>query len=185
MVTKLNIKSFVTGGILILFGMLSLFGELLQTNTFAETFWPLIIVGFGILFFMGIWLGGKASAGLAIPGSIITVTGIVLFVQNLTHAWESWAYAWALIVAAVALGNFLSGKISGNESSSKAGLRLMKIALFLFFSFGALFEGLIFTATPIHQYGKWIFPLGLILLGSFIIVTRTSLFSGTNENRHN
>jgi membrane-bound ClpP family serine protease len=92
--------------ILFLFGLLALFGQLFRGFDLWGTFWPFLIIGCGALFFVAMFLSGKSAAWLAIPGSIIIVTGLILLAQNLTGYWESWSYAWTLIVIAVGLGNF-------------------------------------------------------------------------------
>ena len=40
---------------------------------------------------------GAISEGLAIAGSIVTVSGLILLIQDATAHYESWAYAWALV----------------------------------------------------------------------------------------
>ena len=45
--------------------------------------WPLFIIVPGLAFFVGMFFGGKKVSGLAIPGAIITTTGLLIFVQNL------------------------------------------------------------------------------------------------------
>jgi hypothetical protein len=109
-----NVGSIVGGGILILLGLLALMGQGFPGFNFLGAFWPLIIVGVGAMFFAGMFLGGKSASGLAVPGSIITGIGLMLFVQNLTGYWESWSYGWTVILISVGLGVFLMGVYDGN-----------------------------------------------------------------------
>ena len=62
---------------------------------YGKTTWPLQIIALGALFFVaGIF---SFSPALFIPGSIVTGVGGILYYQNLTGNWGSWAYVWALI----------------------------------------------------------------------------------------
>ena len=90
-------NSIVGGIILIGVGVLFLLMQLFPG--FAEIFdfsrqWPLLIVLLGALFLLGAFLG---SPQLAIPGSVVTGIGIILYYQNITGNWASWAFVWALI----------------------------------------------------------------------------------------
>jgi len=69
--------------------------------------WPFLILVAGLAFLLpiAIWWERRASlAGLAMPGVIITVNGLILLFQNLTGLWRTWSYLWALEPIAVALG---------------------------------------------------------------------------------
>ena len=91
-------RSALGGGlILILIGALLLLGQLVPGiwSWVGEASWPLIIVGAGLLLLI---IGVLASApGMAIPACIVGGIGLLLYWQNRTGNWESWAYAWALI----------------------------------------------------------------------------------------
>ena len=89
--------SIIAGLILIAVGVLLLVLPLfpsLSDIINIDKQWPLIIVGIGGLFILGALLG---APGLAIPGCVIGGIGLMLYFQNLFDAWETWAYAWALI----------------------------------------------------------------------------------------
>ena len=53
------------------------------------------------------------ESGLAIPGSIIAGIGGILYYQNATNDWESWAYAWTLIIGFVGVGTFIMHMLDG------------------------------------------------------------------------
>jgi predicted MFS family arabinose efflux permease len=95
----------------------------------------------------------------------------MLFVQNLTDHWESWAYGWTVILMAVGVGIFIMGAFGGQESQRQAGLRVLKIGAVLFILFGAFFE-MIFNSSNLAQI---IFPVALILLGGYLLVARSGL----------
>lgn len=177
MSTQRNAGALVGGSLLIIFGLLALAGQLFRGFNFWNTFWPFFIVGFGLLFFVGMFAGGRSVSGLAIPGSIFTAIGLMLFYQNLTGHWESWAYGWTVILMAVGLGIFIMGLWGQNLSQRDAGLRVLRIGLVMFIIFGAFFE-LIFTAGMPFGLRGIIFPAALILLGIYLILSRSGFLPG-------
>jgi hypothetical protein len=180
MSTRNNAGSIIGGSILILLGLLFLLAQGFPGFDFLGVLWPFIIIAFGAVFFVGMLAGGKPAAGLAIPGTIITVIGLMLLVQNLTGYWESWSYGWTVILIAVGLGIFLTGAYSGNASTRTAGVRLMQLGVFFLFIFGALFEGLIFGSRR-TGIGPLIFPAALILLGLYLVLIRGNWIRGAGS----
>jgi hypothetical protein len=176
-----NTGTVVGGALLIAFGALILLGQVFQGFDFWGNFWPFIIIGFGALFFIAMLSGGRSLSGLAIPGSIFTVIGLMLFYQNLTDHWESWSYGWTVIIMAVGAGIFLMGAWGANPDQRKSGLQLLRIGLVLFVIFGAFFE-LIFTAGQPLSLRSAFFPAALILLGLYLLVTRSGLLKSESES---
>ncbi|MBG0785644.1 MAG: hypothetical protein H0S79_11125 [Anaerolineaceae bacterium] len=154
-------KSGLVGGIiLILLGLLFLAGEIFPgLRSFWE--WPFMIVLVGLVFLFWAAIGGVG--GLAIPGSILTGIGGILYYQNAYNAWETWSFAWALIPGFVGIGIWLSGLIDRNfKSSFFSGLSLMVISAILFFAFGSFFG-----MTPeVTKY--W--PVLLVILGVISLI---------------
>lgn len=177
MSSQRNIGSLVGGALLIIFGMLALLGQLFRSLDFWGTFWPFIIIGMGILFLVGMLAGGRSVSGLAIPGTIITTIGLMLFYQNITNHWESWSYGWTVILMSVGVGIFIMGVWGQSQTQRAAGLRVLRIGVILFIIFGAFFE-LIFTAGRPFGLRAIIFPAGLILLGLYLILMRSGLLPG-------
>jgi hypothetical protein len=171
-----NAGTLIGGALLIGLGVLALFGQIFRDFHFWSYIWPFVIIGCGIMFFVGMFAGGKSLAGLAIPGSIITVSGLMLLFQNFTGHWSSWSYGWTITLASVGLGIFIMGAYQGDESRRQAGLKVLKIAAVLFIVFGAFFELLLspFGLTG----GRYAFPILLILLGGYLVVSRSGLLSG-------
>jgi len=135
-------NSIVAGIILILVGLFfllfPLFPNLSGVINIADQ-WPLIIVGVGALFLFSALIG---TPGLAIPGSIITGFGCLLYYQNSNDAWESWAYAWALIPGFVGIGIIIANALEGNAGRGlRSGGTLIIISLVLFLAFGAFLGG--------------------------------------------
>ncbi|MQC26584.1 MAG: hypothetical protein DWG76_03930 [Chloroflexi bacterium] len=173
-----NTGSLVAGILLVLFGALALMGQLVPGFDFWSDYWPFTIIGIGLLFFAGMFAGGESSAPLAIPASIITGIGLLLFLQNLTGHWESWAYAWTTILFSVGFGIFLMGSRRSVDSQRTSGVSLMKIGTVMFLIFGAFFE-MIFNSSDLAQIA---FPIGLILLGSYLLIIRSGLLSSSGAN---
>ena len=156
-------SSLVFGVILILLGALflvfQLFPQLGQWIKWS-TGWPLIIVGVGLVFLVAAVLSG--ASGLAIPGTIIGGVGGLMWWQNLTGNWNSWAYAWALIPGFVGVGiilqGFLCGKIRG---AITGGGWLILISLIMFFLFGSFLGGM-------ELFGAY-WPILLIILVLMLI----------------
>ena len=102
--------------------------------------WPLIVIGVGAaLLIIGLLTG---AAGMAIPACIVGGIGGLLYWQNATGHWESWAYAWTLIPGFVGLGIVLTGLMRG-----QAGRRLLRggwlivISALLFLIFASFLGG--------------------------------------------
>jgi hypothetical protein len=170
-----NMGGFIGGAVLIGLGLVALLAQFVGSNIIWNYVWPFIIVGFGGLFFVAMLVGGKQAGGFAIPGSIISGIGLILLYQNLTNHWESWSYAWTVILMLVGFGIFISGLWSGNDSQRQSGLRVLKVGFILFVIFGALFE-IVFSNTFAPGFRQIVFPVLLILLGLYLIVSRAGLF---------
>jgi hypothetical protein len=169
-----NIGALVAGILLIGFGILALSGQLFREYHFWSYIWPLAVIGGGLLFFFGMFAGGKSLAALAIPGSIITVSGVMLLLQNLTGAWFTWSYGWTVTLASVGLGIFIMGAYQGDEHRRQSGLKVMKVGAALFILFAVFFE-LIFSRHGLFG-NSYAFPTLLILIGSYLLIARSGLF---------
>lgn len=154
-------------------GLLALFSQLFRDLRIWASLWPFLIIGCGALFFAGMFAGGKSMAGLAIPGSIISVNGLMLLVQNLSGRWGSWSYGWTVTLASVGLGIFIMGLYQGDEQRRQSGLKVMKVAAVLFIIFGAFFEVLLSRGGLLGS--QYTFPVLLILLGGYLVLSRSGL----------
>ncbi len=166
-----NTGALIAGTILIVFGLMGLAGQFFRLVNWGFL-WPFIVIGFGALFLLAMFAGGKQSAAFAIPGSIISGIGLVLLFQNITGHWESMSYFWALIIMFVGIGIYIMGWYGGDANQRLAGWRVMKVGFILFVIFGTLFELLLFRSS------NFIFPVLLILLGIYLILSRSGLFGG-------
>jgi len=171
MFTQRNAGALIGGVTLIAIGIISLLGQIFSGMNFWGFIWPFFVIGVGGMFYIGMFTGGKSVSGLAIPATIITTIGLILFYQNVTGHWESWAYAWAVIVLAVGLGIYIMGAFGEDEGQRNSGKGVMKVGAILFIIFGGFFE-MIFSAGSRFGLRQIIFPVGLILLGLYLIITR-------------
>jgi hypothetical protein len=176
--------SLVVGIILIVLGLLSLIGQIFRGFPFLSYLWPFIIIGFGGLFFVGMLAGGKSMAGLAVPGAIISGLGLMMFIQNLTGYWQSWAYSWTIILVLVGLGIFIMGLYTEDLDRRQAGLRVMKVGAILFIIFGGFFE-LILNAFRPFGIQQYLFPVLLVALGIYLIVVRSGMLSSRRIDANN
>jgi hypothetical protein len=168
-----NIGSLVGGAILILVGVMTLMGQWIS-GAFWGNYWPFIVIGVGALFFVGMLAGGPDTAALAIPGSIISAVGLILWLQQTFGHYESWSYAWTVIIMAVGFGLFVMGWRQGDARRRVEGQRVMQTGLVLFILFGAFFE-MVFRSFNGAQY---LFPAALILLGVYLVAKRSGPFGG-------
>ncbi len=151
-------KGNLTGGlILILIGVWFLAVQFVpQLKAWAAGQWSLIIIGIGVIFLLASILNNVP--GLSIPAFIIGGIGGLLYYQNVTGDWGSWAYAWTLIPGFVGLGLLFFGLQTKDKGSQNAGFILLFISALLFFAFGS-FLG---ASKEIIRY--W--PILLIILGA-------------------
>ncbi len=170
MYIKNNRSNLAIGAILIGAGALLLLGQAFDFMRW-DLFWPFIIIGLGATFFAGMALGGKSTAPLAIPGSIISMVGLILFLQNTFGWWESWSYAWALIVVAVGLGIAISGWWSGNSVTVKDGLKVTRVGLTLFVVFAFIFE-ILFSVTGVSSRPALFWAYLVAALGLLMLISR-------------
>lgn len=169
-----NAGTLIAGAVLIAFGLLALAGQLFRGVDWGAL-WPFFIVGFGALFFVAMFAGGKQASAFAIPGSIVSGIGLILLFQSLTGRWESMSYFWTLIILLVGLGIYIMGWYAGDANQKRSGLGVMKVGFILFIIFGAFFE-MIFSS-----FGNLIFPVLLILLGGYLVLSRSGLFGRKNH----
>ncbi len=150
----------LTGGLLlILIGAAFLAWTLApdqMSRFFGPDFWPFIIIGMGAIFM----IAGLAAGigGFLIPAMILAGTGAILYYQNLTGNWESWAYVWPLTPGLVGLGLLLASLVDPQmRGARKVGLYMAGIAFAVFAILWALFTARIDL--------NYVWPVLLILAG--------------------
>ena len=127
----------------------------------ATLSWPLIIVGVGVLLLViGLLVG---APGMAVPAAIVGGIGGLLYWQNATGNWASWAYAWTLIPGFVGVGLLLAGLLGENPRQTlREGSRMVVISLILFAVFSSFLGGW-------RIFGPY-WPVLIILLGLWLLV---------------
>ncbi|NLH07100.1 MAG: hypothetical protein GX484_05790 [Chloroflexi bacterium] len=168
--------SVLIGILLVGLGAMFLLGQLFNINLISYL-WPFFVIVPGLLFFVGMLLGGKQAGPLAIPGSIVTMTGLLLLYQSITGHWESWAYAWTLIFpTSVGIGLVIHGAWSEIERLRQTGMKWITGGLVLFLLSGMFFELILGISGGLVSSVIW--PVMLILLGVFLLVRRSSRSGG-------
>jgi hypothetical protein len=170
-----NVGALIGGAILIGIGLLTLLDRLIPGLDLGDL-WPLFIIAFGALFFIAMFATGKGGAGFAVPGTIISGIGLILLYQTLTGNWLSMSYFWALIVFFVGLGIYIMGWYGEEAIQRKSGGNVMKVGIILFIIFGAFFEAIFSSLNSL------IFPILLILMGGYLVISRLGLFNRKQDS---
>ena len=136
---------------------------------FLGMLWPFFVIVPGAIFLYFAITGDASKAGLAVPGAMITGTGAILFYQNLTDHWASWAYIWALYPVFLGLALVFVGRRTGNKRTLHTGDGFVKWGLLAFIGLWALFELFIFGGNS--QIITVLVPLALIGAG-IVLLTR-------------
>ncbi|MCI0521561.1 MAG: hypothetical protein L0Z70_15055 [Chloroflexi bacterium] len=135
----------------------------LKALAYDKNIWPLpIIAAGGLLALAGLLTWTPA---LMTPAAIVSGIGGILYWQNATGNWESWAYIWALIPGFVGVGVVLGGVMQRNWKEVGSGVWTMFVSLVLLAIFGSFLGGLAF--------GRY-WPVLLILLG--VVLMARGLF---------
>ncbi len=159
--------AFATGILLILVGAFFLAVQWvpgLKLWVSWERSWPLLIVA--VAAFLAVIGLASLDPNMAIPVAIVGGIGGLLYYQNLTGDWGSWAYAWALIPGFVGVGMLVSGLLRGFDSrggrTAIEGLTQIVTSIVLFAVFGSFLGG------PEWLTRYW--PVAIVLLGLWIMV---------------
>lgn len=170
-----NVGALIGGAVLIGVGLLSLLSRVF-TGMDWGLFWPLSVIGFGALFFIAMFATGKSGAAFAVPGTIISGIGIVVLIENITGHSAILSYIWTFIVLFVGLGIYIMGWYGENPEQTRSGRHVMKIGFILLIIFGTLFESIFSSSSNL------IFPILLILLGAYLVLSRSGLLSRKQDN---
>jgi protein-S-isoprenylcysteine O-methyltransferase Ste14 len=159
----------VLGGILIVLGLIFFAGNQLNIDI-GEATWPLYVIAPGVAL-VTLGLTQRHGSGLTIFGSIVTMVGLVLFYQNATDHWESWAYAWALVgPGGSGIGMLLYGTRSGDRKMARDGFWTILTALGIFAVGLIFFEGIIGISGERLPLPNWVLPVAVIVIGVLVLV---------------
>jgi uncharacterized membrane protein len=160
-------RNALVGALLVVVGLVFMFGQSLDIGSVA---WPLFVIVPGLVMLGAAFIGRREAAQLAIPGTIVTTIGLILFTLAATEYWQAWAYCWTLIIVAAGVGNFLYGALTNDHRREKDGLQSAYIGLGMFAAFGAFFEFLIWGG--LAGVLRWVLPLALIAGGAYLLLKR-------------
>lgn len=161
----------VLGLALVILGGLALLGRMFSIDLLGLG-WPIFVIAPGIaLFAAGVAVGGMAGVGLAIPGGIVTMVGVVLSFQAATGLWATWAYAWALVApGGVGIALVTYGLLTGQGDLVRNGVPVLLTGLGLFVAFGLFFEGVIGLSGEPFLLGSDLLPIVLIAAGGLLLL---------------
>ena len=158
----------VLGALLIAVGLLFLADQYWNLDL-GHYGWPIYVIGLGLAVVL-LGLTQRSGSGLTTFGSMVTVLGLILFYQNLTDHWDSWAYAWTLIApGGSGVGMALYGVRVGNAGMVRVGLWQIVTALGLFAAGFLFFEGLVGISGRRFPLPNWVLPLAVIVLGLLLL----------------
>jgi hypothetical protein len=133
--------------------------------------WPFLIILPGVALMGAAALADRSFAGLAVPGSMATMTGLILLVQNTFDVWDTWAYAWGLLIVASGIGMALQGYRTDQPRMRASGWRTAEGGAITFVVFAAFFELVLnlnhLASADLSRFGL---PLLLIGLGAIFLV---------------
>jgi heme/copper-type cytochrome/quinol oxidase subunit 4 len=100
----------------------------------------------------------------AIPGAIMTSTGLLLFAMNLTNHFEAWAYSWTLVGAAVVGAMIYMKRFEPENRVHETGYQYIRFFFMAFMVLAVLFELVVF-----NNFNP-LLPLALIGYGVYVLV---------------
>jgi hypothetical protein len=170
------------GGLLVLLGLVVLLGQAVDLEV-DRVGWPFFVIvpGLGLLG-TGLAVAGRLGEVLAMVGGVVTMAGLVLGVQNATDRFETWAYAWTLVVlVGPGVGRWLVGMVRGRRDLAASGGWLIAAGLVAFVVFAVFFEavvgiggrgGALSGAAGRYILAALLIGAGLVLLGRRLLAAR-------------
>ena len=111
-----------------------------------------------VLLIFGLLLG---APGMAVPACIVGGIGGLLAYQNASGNWESWSYAWPLIIGFVGIGVMLAALLGeGGKAGFRSGLNLVFISAILLAVFASFFQ--------VGPFSQW-WPILVIAWGVWLL----------------
>jgi len=127
--------------------------------------WPTwVMLAGAVLLVLGLLIG---APDMAVPACIVAGIGGILYYQNITENWGSWAYLWTLIPGFVGIGQILSGVIGGDFAHNlREGLKPLLLSAVMFTIFATVFN----AWTIFGNLSSYVPVVLLFLLGAVFIV---------------
>lgn len=130
--------------------------------------WPGFIIAPGLMLMWPAYTATRENHNwlsyLAVPGAILAVVGLMLFVMNVTHHYEAWAYSWTLIPVAAMAGLMYAKRFDTHSRILEIGHSFNRFMVLAFLGLAVLFEVVIFS-----HFSPWL-PVGLIGYGLYLLV---------------
>jgi hypothetical protein len=166
------------GGLLVLLGLVVLLGQALDLEV-GRVAWPVFVIvpGLGLLG-LGLAAAGRLGEVLAMAGGVVTMAGLVLLIQNATDRFETWAYAWTLVlVVGAGLGRWLVGVVRGRSDLAASGAWLMAGGLVGFLVLAVVFEVVVGIGGRGYGSGGG-YGLAALLIGAGLVLLGRRLLTG-------
>ena len=152
--------------VLVAVGAVFLIGEIFNVR-FGAGFWPFVIIVPGVMLLAsGYGRGGRVNSGAATAGAVLTTLGLILWYQNISDNWESWAYIWALLPLSAGVAQMVAGARNDDEPLAAGGRQTAQTAAIMFAVGIVFFELIIFDR---GGFGGFFLPLALIAAGGYML----------------
>jgi hypothetical protein len=147
-------RSLIWGIILIAIGFIFLGNNLGWFYLEWENIWPLIIIGGGVLFWIG-WLANRKEFGLLMPGTILLVYGL-MFEYSTINGWYYMDDLWPGFLLGPGLGFFFM-YLLGNRERGLLIPAFILIVLAILFWMG-------------NESFRFVWPVLLIVIGVYLLI---------------
>lgn len=138
--------------------------------------WSVVYLVAGLAIVGVIVARGRGLVAFAAPAAVLLVLAAILAVHALTGYWQSWAYAWALVLpAAIGAGRLAGGMWSGDRQLAASGARLAAAGLALFAFLLVFFEVLVGASTAAATI---VFAAALVAAGVYLLAGRWTPLGG-------
>ncbi len=162
-----------TAGAILLIGLgvLFLLGQVFGVNFWSMVgfSWPVFVLIPGVIFLALAFVGDRKMSGFIFPGALVTGTGAILWYQNMTNNWQSWAYIWTLYPVLLGFALMFNGRRNGKDKEVATGRAFVTYGMIAFLAGAAFFELAIFGANS--ALTGWIVPLALIGVGGYLLLS--------------
>jgi hypothetical protein len=160
------------GVLLILAGLIFLAAQVVPAmfGWVGDLSWPLFVIGAGlVLLLIGI---ASNQPGMTVPACIVGGIGGILYWQNTTGNWESWAWIWAMIPGFAGIGTIVMGLWEGKLGVALGGVWTILVSLVLTVVFASFLGGPRLLGQYWHYWPVLLIVLGLISLAQYFIRPR-------------
>ena len=175
------------GSAILVIGVVAYFLEMASVDVaswLGGSGWTLFVIGPGLaLLAASLFLRDSAALLTLTGGAVLTTVGGLLLFQDQTDRYDTWAYAWAMIPAAVGAALAVHGLRFHRSDLVSVGTRMVAVFGVLLIAGMWFFETIFQTNQPPFDLGdNW--PLALIALGGVLFVVgllRGSIGGGSDE----